>query len=171
MQFDLKDVLSSVGPAASLIFAAWIFLTLLNSRYMAAFDMYRSLVSEYRDKQQERPDDQRWRSVREQIRLYKKRCEMMRFALTLGLIAAMLLITSVITGAIQIAFTQIGFLKPVSLGSLVVGLTLVIAAAIVVLRENIAIQGAIDSELTDLPDLHSSLKTHRSEDRLHRATT
>jgi hypothetical protein len=62
MQFEMKDVLSSAGPAASLIFAAWIFLQLLNSRYDAAFDRYRSLVSEYRDKQQERPDDQRKRA-------------------------------------------------------------------------------------------------------------
>jgi len=51
MSFEMKDLLSSVGPAASLIFAAWIFLQLLNSWYMAAFDMYRSFVKEYREKQ------------------------------------------------------------------------------------------------------------------------
>lgn len=153
MQFELKDVLTSVGPAASLIFASWIFLTLLNSRYVAAFDMFRSLVSEYRDKQQNRGEDQRRKSVREQILLYKKRCEQMRLSLNIGLVAAMFLIASLTTSAIQIAFPQISILKPISLFGIIIGLLLVIAAAAVVMRENIEIEKALKSELSDLPDL------------------
>lgn len=153
MQFELKDVLTSVGPAASLIFASWIFLTLLNSRYVAAFDMFRSLVSEYRDKQQNRGDDQRRKSVREQILLYKKRCEQMRLSLNIGLVAAMFLIASLVTSAIQITFPQISILKPISLFGIIIGLLLVIAAAAVVMRENIEIEKALKSELSDLPDL------------------
>lgn len=153
MQFELKDVLTSVGPAASLIFASWIFLTLLNSRYVAAFDMFRSLVSEYRDNQQNRGEDQRRKSVREQILLYKKRCEQMRLSLNIGLVAAMFLIASLATSAIQIAFPQISILKPISLFGIIIGLLLVIAAAAVVMRENIEIEKALKSELSDLPDL------------------
>src|SRR5436305_1444599 len=36
VQFDLKDLLQAIGPTASLVFAAWIFLSFLESRYVAA---------------------------------------------------------------------------------------------------------------------------------------
>jgi hypothetical protein len=49
MEFKLKDVLDAVGPTASLIFAAWIYLSFLQQRYSSGYQNYRDLVSMYRD--------------------------------------------------------------------------------------------------------------------------
>jgi len=159
MQIELKDILTSVGPAASLIFASWIFLTLLNERYVSAYDRYRSLVTDYRDKHQKSEENQRRKSVREQIFLYKKRCEQMRLSMNLGLVAAMLLIAGLITAAIQIGFSSmptLSFLKPVSFVCIIGGLALVIAAAVVVMLENLEIEKALNSEISDIADVKSA---------------
>jgi len=148
--YSLKDVLQAVGPTASLIFAAWIFLSFLQQRYTTAYEMYRSLIDEYR---QGNLHDQRKRSVRDQIMMYKHRCEQMRLATNIGVIAAMLLISTLIAAAIYTVFPEAMFLKHVSTACAIIGLLLVICAAVVVVRENLQLQRVIDSELTDLPDL------------------
>src|SRR3954462_9829864 len=89
--YDLKDVLTAVGPTASLIFAAWIFLSFLQQRYTTAYERYRSLISEYR---QGNLQDQRKRSVRDQILMYKQRCEQMRLATNIGVIWAIRLLNT-----------------------------------------------------------------------------
>jgi hypothetical protein len=38
---ELSDVLKAIGPAASIIFAAWIFMGFLQQRYDAAVSRYR----------------------------------------------------------------------------------------------------------------------------------
>ena len=48
MDFELKDLLEAIGPNATLIFAAWIFLSFLQQRYTAAYDRYRALVPRQR---------------------------------------------------------------------------------------------------------------------------
>jgi hypothetical protein len=80
-EFDLKDLLEAVGPTASLIFAAWIFLTFLQARYTAAYERFRALIAELRS---HRGQDQRRTSLRQQILLYKRRCEQMRLATNIG---------------------------------------------------------------------------------------
>jgi hypothetical protein len=87
--FELKDLLQALGPTASLIFAAWIFLSFLQSRYSAAYERYRSLLDEFR---QHSNRDRRRESLHEQILEYKRRCEQMRRATNLGVIAAICLI-------------------------------------------------------------------------------
>ena len=59
MDFELKEVLNTAGPTATLVFASWIFLTYLNQRYISAYYRYRSLISEYRN---HRDQDQRQRA-------------------------------------------------------------------------------------------------------------
>ena len=49
MPIDIANIFNAVGPAASVIFAAWIFMAFLQTRYDAALDRYRSLVEQYRD--------------------------------------------------------------------------------------------------------------------------
>jgi hypothetical protein len=83
--FQLKDLLKALGPTASLIFAAWIFLSFLQSRYTTAYEHYRSFIDESR----QHPNRHRRReSLRDQILEYKRRCEQMRRATNLGVIAA-----------------------------------------------------------------------------------
>jgi hypothetical protein len=49
MDFELKDVLGAIGPSASIVFAAWIFMGFLQQRYTAAYERYRSLIEDYRN--------------------------------------------------------------------------------------------------------------------------
>lgn len=160
MQFELKDVLSAAGPSASLIFAAWIFLSFLQARYTSAYERYRSLVSEVREKRAPSAaaalSAERRRSLEEQVRLYKRRCEQMRVATNTGVAAAIVLVTGVLVSVLGLAAPDVAALKYVSVGALVLGLLLVIAAASFVLRENTSIQRALDAELADLPDLARS---------------
>src|SRR3978361_552843 len=87
MNFELSDVLKAIGPAASIIFAAWIFMGFLQQRYDAAIDRYREVVAQYR-----LPDmgDVRRANIRDEIARYKRRCELMTTATLVGLVAAIL---------------------------------------------------------------------------------
>src|SRR3954470_17003472 len=101
MYFKSKDFLEAIGPSASLIFASWIFLSFLQTRYTAAYERYRSLIDERRQNLTQKPDegvtdeDRHQRSLGGQIGLYRRRCEHMRLATNIGVIAAMLLIITI----------------------------------------------------------------------------
>ncbi|MDB6088009.1 MAG: conserved rane protein of unknown function [Gammaproteobacteria bacterium] len=148
--FQLKDLLQAVGPTASLIFAAWIFLNFLQSRYTAAYDRYRALIAEYRV---HREQDRRRQSLRDQILEYKRRCEQMRKATHLGVLAAIVLISALIFAALDTIYDQLSLLKYLSATCAVGGLLLVIWAATYVIVENSRLQLIIDSDLSDVPDL------------------
>ncbi|MDB5581179.1 MAG: conserved rane protein of unknown function [Bradyrhizobium sp.] len=149
MQFDLEDLLQAVGPPASLIFAAWIFLSFLQQRYVAAFERFRELTSEYR-----RGDDgERHRSVGRQIGIYRRRCEWMRFATNIGIVSAILLISTLVIAALNVVTGGLAFLPPIAAFCAIVGLLLVIAAAAIVYIENDLLSEALDDELSDIPEL------------------
>jgi hypothetical protein len=150
MTFELKDFLEALGPSASLIFAAWIFLSFLQERYTSAYDRYRSMIDGYRHASD---DDPHRSSIRRQIVLYRTRCEQMRRATNLGVIAAIALIASVIAAGVDVMLGGTGALKYVSSLAALLGLALVIAAATYVLRENRAIREAMDEEPADVPEL------------------
>ena len=157
--FDLKDVLQAVGPTASLIFAAWIFLSYLEQRYSAAYERYRALVAEFREHAKQ---DQRSQSLVKQIMELKVRCQQMRLATHLGLIAAILLIISIICGALNAIDEHITAFRLLSAGTAILGLTLIIWAAVLVMIENWRLQRAIEIELSDLPALANAARESRS---------
>lgn len=146
--FSLKDVLEVVGTTASLVFASWLFLSLLQQRYSSGFDRYRELVEMYR-KGLEGPRKQ---VVREQILLYKVRIRYMRYSTNLGLGAAVLLILSLMMGALE-AMVGGDLVKYAGTVCVLLGLAMVIVAALLMAAENLLIVKAIDSELTDIADL------------------
>jgi hypothetical protein len=156
----LKDLVATIGPGASFMFAAWIFLSFLQQRYTSSYDRYRSLLQAYR----EHPThDQRQRSLREQIVLYKGRCEKMRLATNLGIVSAMSLLAAMIFGAVYFAYPALTALQWVSAVGIVLGLLLVVVASAVVLVENLQLQEAIDSEMSDVPELLEEVRrTHRT---------
>jgi hypothetical protein len=149
MDFELKDVLDAVGPTASLIFAAWIFLSFLQQRYVAAYENYRKLIAEYRGLG---GSHERRASLGEQIVQYKARCELMRKATNVGVCAAILLIMALVAGALHVMF-ELQLLKYASAAFALLGLLTVAAAAVFVLRENTGIRATMDSDLSDLHDL------------------
>jgi hypothetical protein len=150
MQFELKDILTAVGPSASIVFAAWIFMGYLQQRYSAALERYRSLIEQCRNGDQA---ESRQGNLKDQVVLYRHRFSLMRWATTLGLAAAMLLISTLILGAVNVVFPDLGVLKYFGAGFAVLGLGLVIVAAALVIRENSIIQRAVDGELLDVPEL------------------
>jgi len=150
MDFNLKGVLDVVGPTAGLIFASWLFLSFLGQRYSVGYERYRALIKEYREQQ--------GRSARrtllgEQILLYKRRCEQMKVATNLGVVAALFLITTIIAATLNVIFPAADFLKYVSAAASMIGLLLVSGGAVLVMIENTHIQQALDGEIADIPEL------------------
>jgi hypothetical protein len=146
---DVKEFLSAVGPTASLIFAAWIFLSFLQQRYSTAYELYRQLIAEYRARSD---DPQRRDTLRVQILEYKRRCEHMRRSTQIGVIAAILLILSIMFGGIA-TLVDIRWIFVVCVVCVPLGLGLVIVAAAFVLQENFRLQVIIDSEIADQREL------------------
>jgi hypothetical protein len=158
MEFELKDVLAAVGPNAGLVFASWMFMHLLQARYTSAYDRYRQLIDNFR----QGVDGKRRETVRDEITLYRQRVEYMRKATDCGLYAAMLLIGTLIVGVIDAIFKGMPFLKYMGTATTVVGLGMVIWAAILVVRENKLIKMPIDREMEDMPELRDHLDEHRT---------
>lgn len=148
--FELNDLLQAIGPTASLIFAAWIFLSFLQQRYSTAYNLYRALIAELR---QHPETDKRRESLCEQILEYKRRCQQMRLAAHIGLLAAIALISTIILAVLNTVNEEWVVLKFLAALLSVVGLLLVIWAAILVVIENLRLQLIIDSDLSDIPDL------------------
>jgi len=135
---------------ASLVFAAWVFLIFVEQRYARACMRYRALILEYRTNEL---SENRKRNVASQILLYKQRCEYMRLATYLGVIAALILSASLIVGALNAIFPDVDFLKYVGAISIIAGLLMALIAALPLARENLLIRHAIDSELSDILEL------------------
>jgi hypothetical protein len=159
MDFTMKDLLEAIGPSASLIFASWIFLSFLQTRYTAAYDRYRSLVEERRQHLEQQKqhadqnDDRHQQSIGKQIELYRHRCEFMRMATNIGVAAAILLIVTILCGGLQVILPGAGALKWTGAVTAFSGLTLLIIAAVFVIVENVQIRHAMDDEKSDLPGL------------------
>jgi steroid 5-alpha reductase family enzyme len=158
MNFTLENFLKAVGPSASLIFASWIFLTFLQSRYSSSYDRYRNLISEYR---QGHPDQKRHHNIKQQIILYKQRCEQMQKATNIGVVSAILLIISLINAGLNEMIGKKIVIEWLSAIFAIFGLIFVIVAASFVIKENVLIQQAIDQEPSDIPDLHQSIQERR----------
>ena len=150
MTIDIASIFKAIGPAASIIFAAWIFMGFLQTRYDAAVDRYRALVGQYREGDHR---DARRGNLRDSILTYKKRCEIMNVASIIGLSSAIILVLALMVGELAIAFSNVEALKLFSVGATLVGLSLVIVATSIVLYESMIIHRQLETELLDLPDL------------------
>lgn len=155
MQFELKDVLGAVGPTASLVFASWIFMTFLQARYSAAYERYRNMIEAFRTGK----DTTRRDLIGTQVKLYRKRVEQMRWATSLGLSAAILLLLALISGALDAVFKGNPVLKYIGLFGTVLGLAMVIASAVLVIIENTSIRHAMDEELKDVAELKETARS------------
>jgi hypothetical protein len=89
MNLDLANVLKVIGPAASLIFAAWIFVGFLQTRYDAAVERYRDIIETYRTSDL---SGSRKSNMIDQIVHYKRHCELMSRATGCRLVSEILLI-------------------------------------------------------------------------------
>lgn len=147
---QLADVLKTVGPNASIIFAAWIFMGFLQQRYDNAVDRYRQSVADYRAHDHE---EDRAGNLREQILLLRRRCRLMGRSVLIGLIAAILLITSLIFGALDVIVPHVAAIATGGVVTALAGFVLVIVAAGYVIVEGRIVGRQIDDELRDVDDL------------------
>ena len=154
MNLDLANVLKVIGPAASLIFAAWIFVGFLQTRYDAAVERYRDIIEKYRTSDL---SGSRKANLVDQIVHYKRRCELMSKATGCGLVSAILLIFTLISGGLALTFPDVLILKFLSAGAALIGMLLVIAGTVIVILEGRIIYRQIQSELLDVPDLAESI--------------
>lgn len=149
MDFELKDVMGAVGPSAALVFAAWLFLQLLQQRYTAAYTRYRELVESFRgDLQGKRRD-----VIKKEIHVYHKRVKIMLYATNLGLVGAICLLLSLASSGLDAMF-KLDWLKYIGGPGIVLGLLLVVPAAIMMIIENMMIKQPIDAELDDVNELN-----------------
>lgn len=147
-QFDVHQVLQIVGPTASLLFAAWIFLQYLNQRFIESVARLRELAENLRTS--ETKDDRRSDSLRDQIGLYRRRCTLMRQATNVGLVAALMLLSTLTLAGIVTVFGRSTVLDVVGVCTAIGGLVLVMVATGIVFLENRLVAKALTSELTDL---------------------
>lgn len=150
MDFKMKDVLDAVGPSASLVFAAWIFLSFLQQRYSAAFQTFRSLVDAYR--KGDLPEDRR-AALEAQVRLYRRRCDWMRWATNIGIASAVCFLLTLLHGLAAVLWPDATAIRFSGAAFSAAGYTLVIVAAVLTFVENSASAGALDDEVRDLKSL------------------
>jgi hypothetical protein len=105
----------------------------LLQRYISALARDRSLISDYRDGQ---VAEDRHSNIKDQVLL----------------LAAILLIITLIAAALASIFQHASALKYVSVLSALGGLLSIVIAAAIAIKENSIIQRAIDSELLDVPE-------------------
>ena len=147
---QLTNVLKAIGPNASIIFAAWIFMGFLQQRYDGAVTRYRDAVGDYRSAEHE---GDRASNLKRQVLLYRRRCKLMAWATLIGLLAAILLISSLLFGALDAIAPKIAIITTSGTIAAVAGFVLIIVAAIIVIVEGLVVSQQIDDELRDVPDL------------------
>jgi len=149
MSFDLKEVLNTAGPTATLVFASWLFLQLVTMRFEGVTQRYEKLVEELRAGHCDR---RRKDSLLALINLHRKRCEHMQRAMNLGLVAAMLLVASLLLAALYLTMGT-AVLKLATLVASLTGLTLIIAgSALVILESNLGMKTLV-RQFDDVPEL------------------
>jgi uncharacterized membrane protein YraQ (UPF0718 family) len=150
MMIQLGDVLKAIGPNASIVFAAWIFMGFLQQRYDSAIDRYREAVGDYRSNDHA---EDRAGNLKDQILTYRMRCKLMGWATLIGLVAAILLIAALIFGALDVIVPKNTFVTAAGTATSILGFVLVIVAACVVIAEGSIVRRQLDDELRDVPDL------------------
>ena len=154
MDFELPNLLKVIGPAASIIFAAWIFMTFLQQRYDSAVERFKEEIEDLRSGN---PSPDRRENIKQQVIIHKRRCDIMSRANLIGLFSAIFLIMTLISGEIDIVMPGIVVMKYISAGSALLGFGLVIVAAGFVIVEGFIARRQLDAELLDVSDLAHSI--------------
>ena len=153
---QLGAVLKAIGPNAGIVFASWIFMGFLQSRYDSAVDRFREAVGDFRSNDH---DDERAGNLRKQILTYLHRCRLMGWAVLLGIAAAILLIGSLILSAIDVVLPGWQIVTVVGIAAAIGGFALVITAAVLVIIEGRIVSGQLADELRDVPELADHAST------------
>ncbi len=152
MELNLKDILNTAAPTATLVFAAWIFLGLVSSRLQSAIDRCQALADEYR---RGHAQEERKRHICEQIRLYRERSRQLQKTMGLGMIAAIFLILTLMNATVSMIRPDLLFLAQISIGCSLGGMLLLMLAVAFMLSENAKLPKALESEVGDIPEVEA----------------
>src|SRR4051812_39767745 len=147
---QLGDVLKAVGPNPAIVFAAWIFLEFLQQGYEGDHERDRKADGDYRAKED---DATRSGSLKNQVLAYRRRCRLMSGATLVGLLAAILLISSLIFGGLDVIVPRSTIVTICGIATTMGGFVLVIVATLIVIVEGRIVKRQIDDELRDVSDL------------------
>ena len=147
---SLSQFLKAIGPNATIIFAAWIFMGFLQQRYDAAVERYADAIGDYRNSKQE---PNRRDNVRDQILVLKRRCEFMNYACLCGLASAILLVLTIIVAGLDVIVPGSRLLFVVGAAAAFGGFGLVVAASVLVIVEARYSWSQLEAELLDVPEL------------------
>ena len=156
MAFHLGDVLKAVGGSAAIIFAAWIFLSFLQTRYDAAVDRYRELIDTHRKREH---GQERGEAIKREVEVYARRCTLMSRAVTTGLCSAVLFLITLIGGALDVIIPKNPVITLVSTAASILGFALVIVAAALVMVDNFGATRQLRQELRDIDDISTRSTT------------
>lgn len=151
---QLGNFLKAVGPNAAIVFAAWIFMGFLQQRYDSAVDRFRTAVGDFRSHGHEKD---RSGNLKDQILVYRRRCQLMGWATLVGLASAILLIATLIFGGIDVILPHQPWVAAGGIAASFLGFALVIVAAAIVIVEGSTIDRQLDDELRDVTELAQKL--------------
>ena len=149
VDFQLKEVMDAVGPSAALAFAAWLFLQLLQQRYSAAYSRYRELVETFRGG----IEGKRREVIKDEIVVYHKRVIYMMHSTNIAMVGAIFLLLGLVVNGLN-AMLKMDWMKYLGAPAILLGLLLVIPAALLLIRENMMIMQPIKAELADLEEFN-----------------
>ena len=152
MQINVGDIFKAIGPGASTIFAAWIFVSFLQVRSDAAVERYLDMIQQFRSKD---ASDARLGFLKEQILTYRRRCALMNVASSIGLSSAVALVLTLIVGELALVFPEVRTFTWVSIVLAIAGFAMIITATVIVLIEGSVIHRQLEHELQDIPELAS----------------
>jgi len=156
MTFQLSDLLKAIGPNAAIIFAAWIFLSFLQTRYDSAVNRYREYVDSYREG---RHSEERHGPLKRQIEVSSRRCTLMSRAIGFGLGSAVLFILTLIGGALDVIVPHQPVIGWISSLAAMIGLLLMIVCAAIVIFENAGASNQLKKEVEDIGDVSGRVAT------------
>lgn len=146
----LGEVLKAVGPNAAIIFASWIFMGFLQQRYDAVVNRFQSAIGDYRSNDH---SPARGDNLKQQILAFRHRIHLMAQATLCGLIAAILLILTLILAAFEVLIPKVPVIATVGNITTIGGFAMIIVAAAIVMREARITKNQFNDELRDVPDL------------------
>lgn len=146
-QYKLTDLLSSAGATIGIIIAGVIFLQFMSTRLVDLSGKYRELTREYRSRGDA---EARHAPLRSQIRMYRRRLELVNRAAGLGAAAVLCFLLAVTAGGLSMAYPTVLTFKWVGTFGLLAGLAGIAGGVALHLIETIHARHEIAEEIADL---------------------
>lgn len=147
--YKLTDLLSSAGATIGIIIAGTIFLQFLSNKSIELSGRYRQLTGEYRGVNNEQ---NRHAPLRTQIRLYRRRLNLLNWASWTAALALLNFLLAVIAGGTSLLYPPVVAIRTVGTAGLLVGLILIGIAVSIDLVESILSRKELEEEIADLDE-------------------